>query len=101
MARRVRDNPSKFPSLIEGGNIDLKSLPSVSNPDGTHSSVRSMSVSFKNGEHVLIPTIHPLGSVMTPDESIIQYRRTGRHLGKYGTAEAATQASKSYSRQKR
>ena len=99
--RRVRNKPYGFPSLIEGGNIDLKSLPRVKNPDGTHSSVRSMSVSFKKGEHVLIPTIHPLGSVMTPDESVLQYRRTGRHLGKYGTPEAATLASKSFSSQKR
>jgi len=74
--------------LVEPGNIDLYNRPAVQNPDGTTSTVRSMSFG-ENGIEVLIPTV-VRGRVVSDDEAIQHYRRTGQHLGKFVTPEAAT-----------
>lgn len=76
--------------MLAPGNIDLAKRPVVKNRDGTISTVRSMSVSFKPGEEVLIPTVSDDGRVMTADEAVEEYKRTKRHLGKFETPEAAT-----------
>lgn len=78
-----------FPGLVEPGNIDLTNRPDVANADGSHSSVRSMSFE-ENGQEVLVPTVSEDGRIMTDDEAIEQYRRTGRNLGKFATPDAAT-----------
>lgn len=79
------------PGMIEPGNIDLKHRPDVRNADGTHSSVRSMSFE-ENGQEILIPTVPEDGShIMSDDEAIEQYHRTGKFLGKFKNPDAATQ----------
>lgn len=74
--------------LIAPGNVDLTNRPRVKNPDGSISTVRSMSINV-DGKEVLIPTV--VGNrVVSDDEAIANYRKTGQHLGMFDTPEHAT-----------
>lgn len=80
--------------LLVPGNIDVHHRPVVHNKDGTISTVRSMSIGTDQGE-VLIPTVGEDGRIMTDEEAIQQYYKTGRHLGIFDTPDAATAYAKS------
>lgn len=72
------------------GNINLYSRPRVVNPDGSISTVRSMSFE-DDGDEVLVPTVEDHGHGILEDEAAIeQYRRTGQHLGKFNSPDEAT-----------
>ena len=75
--------------MIEQGNIDLTNRPVVQNADGTVSTVRSISVEI-DGQEILIPTVSDDGRIMSNEDAVQQYKRTGRHLGKFSSVKAAT-----------
>lgn len=76
-------------SPLVPGNIDLSARPIVNNPDGSFSTVRSMS--FNNGgREVLVPTRTDSGQNLSPLDAIRQFMRTGQHLGMFDTPENAT-----------
>lgn len=80
---------SLYGGQVAHGNIDIFNRPTVHNRDGSASSVRSMSFS-EGGPEILVPTVSENARIMGDEEAIDQYRRTGRHLGKFSTPEAAT-----------
>jgi hypothetical protein len=85
----VSPMPHPDGELVEG-NIDLDRRPVVHNPDGSISTVRSMSFGDDEGER-LVPTVSDDGRIMEPQEALAESRRTGRHLGIFDTPEHATE----------
>ena len=90
---RRAPRPSDY-GYTELGNIDLGHRPVVRNPDGSISTVRSMSANL-DGSEVLMPTVSPDGRIWNDQEAIDNYLATGQHLGKFLTPEDATAAAQS------
>lgn len=75
--------------LLQAGNIDLANRPRVKNPDGSVSTVRSISANV-DGHEVLMPTVSDDGRIMSNDEAVQQYKTTGKHLGIFKDPASAT-----------
>jgi hypothetical protein len=80
------------PGQIESGNINLQDRPQVKNK-GKTSTVLSMSFE-EDGVEILVPMVSDDGRIMTEDEAIEQYHRTGNHLGKFDTPKHANAYAK-------
>lgn len=73
--------------MIAPGNIDLAHRPTVHNPDGSISTVRSITVGGDNGSY-LLPTV--VGNrVVSNDDAIKHWQQTGEYLGAFDTEDAA------------
>jgi len=80
------------PGMLTQGNVDVANRPIVKNPDGSVSTVRSLSFN-DNGREILIPTVTDEGGeprVLSDDEAVEAYRKSGKHLGMFDTPENAT-----------
>lgn len=73
---------------IEPGNIELRGRPKIANPNGGTSTVYSTSVNI-DGREVLLPLADE-GRILSEDEAVAKFKRTGKHLGIFATPEAAT-----------
>jgi hypothetical protein len=71
----------------EPGNIDLNSRQKIP-VDGGYATVRSISFG-EDGKEVLVPTATQ-GRIMSDQEAMEQYDKTGKHLGKFLTPHQAT-----------
>lgn len=76
---------------LELGNIDVSKQPQVHVPGskrGSISTVYSMGIEA-DGKHYLITRIGPNGEIFTPEEAVDYWRKTGKNLGVFATAEAS------------
>jgi hypothetical protein len=87
-----RSSVGSVGSVFTAGNIDLSKQIPVKNKDGSVSTVRSITIG-EDGRSVLIPTVVN-GKIVSNGEAIAEYRKTGRHLGKYATAAEAQDAAR-------
>lgn len=74
---------------LQRGNINLNQRPRVANPAGGTSTLYSMSFGTDKGE-VLVPRVSEDGRIMSEQEAIDAYRKTGRMLGVFASPEDAT-----------
>lgn len=88
-------NPAQIPGwtqpgMVQPGNIDLRNQPRTRNVDGSSSSVRSLSFG-QDGAETLIPTVaHDGSGILSNDDAISQYDRSGKHLGRFASVPEAT-----------
>lgn len=77
------------PGQTAAGNVDLFQQPRVQNPDGSVSTVDSVSVNL-DGKEILLPRVTPDGRHLSTDEAIAEYKATGRNLGTFDSPTTAT-----------
>jgi soluble lytic murein transglycosylase-like protein len=93
-------SPKVVPGMIQPGNIDLTKRAVAKNSDGSISTVRSMGVNI-DGKEVLIPTVIN-GRLVSDDEAISHYKKTGENLGVFDSAKASdAYAEKLHEQQKK
>ncbi|OVZ82186.1 hypothetical protein [Yersinia kristensenii] len=81
--------PGKIKGMSVSGNINLYNRPKVKNEDGSISTVRTISIE-SDGKEVLIPTVSDDGQILSDDDAIALFEKTGKHLGMFDNADDAT-----------
>ena len=82
------DNEDIPPQPTTPGNLPLEVGPQVKNKDGSISTVRTISIGVPEGE-VLIPTVVD-GRVVSDEQAIEHFNRTGQNFGTFRSPEEAT-----------
>jgi hypothetical protein len=92
--QRLSSEIADLEKPVEKGNVDLFAQPEVQNPDGGKSTVFSRSFNI-DGKEVLLPAVTPDGRFLDTEAKILdEYKKTGRHLGKFETVKAANKYAK-------
>lgn len=78
--------------MLEAGNIDVFAQKPVTNPDGTVSTVRSISIGTPEGVY-LIPTVVG-GKVVSDKDAVAHFKKTKEHLGRFKDEKSATAFAK-------
>ena len=79
-------------ALLTPGNIDLTKRPKVKNPDGSYSTVKTITLTDDSGKGINIPTVIN-GRVVDPKEAIDHFKKTKEHLGIFKTEKDALDAA--------
>lgn len=80
--------PNTKTGMLAPGNIGLHNRPVVHNPDGSISTVRSISITGDGGRAYLLPTAVG-GRVVSNDDAIRHYQQTGENLGTFSNEDYA------------
>jgi len=88
---------NSVPTPVAPGNVDLYNRPLIQMPGGKSGSVYSMSFGTPQGE-VLVPQISDDGRLMSPNEAIANFHKTGKHLGIFRNPKEADAFGKKISR---
>lgn len=75
--------------LVESGNIDIANRPVLHNPDGSISTVRSITITNDKGQGILLPTVGPNGEDWSSQQAIDAYKKTGKNLGVFSSEKQA------------
>lgn len=79
--------PGQWPGMVQPGNLNLAQRPTVHNPDGSISTVKSVSFGV-GGNEVLVPEV--VGNqVVSPEAALRHYFQTGQNLGSFTDPQAA------------
>jgi hypothetical protein len=79
--------PGRHYGMVKPGNLNLNKRPVVRNPDGSVSTVKSVSWGV-GGREVLMPEV--VGNkVVGPRAALRNYQRTGQNLGTFTSPKAA------------
>lgn len=90
---KVDPKKSAAMGLVVPGTIkDLTGRKRLKNPDGSVSTLSSMSFE-ENGREILVPTVVD-GKRLSEEEAIRRYHSTGQHLGIFDTPQNATDYAK-------
>jgi len=74
--------------LVQPGNLDLNQRPVAAMNDGSYGTVYSTSFGGDQGE-TLVPQIAPNGVILTPQQALGRFQRTGENLGTFTDPAAA------------
>jgi len=91
-----RELPANVSRFEYAGNYDLGDRQVVKNSDGTISTEYSIVIE-EDGEYIVIPTVVD-GKIVSEEDAVEFYHRTGLNHGKYKTEKEAVKASKEISK---
>ncbi len=84
--------------MQEIGNLDINTpIAHVAMPDGKSATVRAIGYNI-DGVEVVIPTVHKDGYIMSDDEAVAHYHKTGENFGKFDNPDNASRFSRALSK---